>query len=273
MKKIFLGLTLFSLLPAPAMAENVNIYADKKVEVRQNEQKIVAVGNAVASKQDNTVYADEMSADYTKNAQGKIEFQTLHAKGSVRMESPSTKAFGNTLNYDLKKEEITLIGTPAKIVTDKGNTITAEEKIIYYPEKQMAVATGNVMADDQQNKVYADRMVSYFEKDAQGNLEMERIEIFDHVKIITPQATATALRGIYQPKESLVRLYDDVIINQDGNILKGDYAETNLTTGISRMISRKGRVSGIFKEKNNKDKKSETSTSAQPQKGTSDHAE
>lgn len=274
MKKFFLSLLLLPLLHSPLPAAEINIYADNKVEVHQNDQKIVAIGNTVANKQDNTIYADEMTAFYTKNPQGKTEFKTLHAKGNVRAVSPTSKAYGNTMDYDLKKEEIILVGTPAKIVTEKGETITAKEKIIYYPEKQMAVATGDVMADDKENKVYSDRMVSYFAKDDKGNLEMERVEIYDNVKIVTPQATATSLRGIYFPKKSLVHLYDKVIINQDGNILKGDFAETNLKTGISRMLSHngKGRVSGVFKEKEKEKEKPQPAKPVQPQQGSSDNA-
>ena len=119
MKKFFLSLLLLPLLHSPLPAAEINIYADNKVEVHQNDQKIVAIGNAVANKQDNTIYADEMTAFYTKNAKGKTEFKTLHAKGNVRAVSPTSKAYGNTMDYDLKKEEITLVGTPAKIVTEK----------------------------------------------------------------------------------------------------------------------------------------------------------
>ncbi len=248
MKKILISL-LFSVLSFPAWGEDVNIYADDKVEVHQNEQKIIAVGNAVANKKDNTIYADEMTAYYTKNAAGKTEFTSLHAKGSVRAVSPDNTAFGNTMDYDLKKEEIVLIGTPAKIVTSKGETITAKDKITYYPEKQMAIALGDVVADDGENTVYSDRMISYFKKNAAGDLEMDHVEIYDNVKIITPKATATSLRGKYFPEKSMVYLYDNVVLNQDGNILNGDYAETNLKTGISRMVSQKKRVSGVFHEK------------------------
>ena len=43
-----------------------------------------------------------MTAFYTKNAKGKTEFKTLHAKGNVRAVSPTSKAYGNTMDYDLK---------------------------------------------------------------------------------------------------------------------------------------------------------------------------
>ncbi len=258
MKHSLALLSLCLLFSAPAYGSDINIYADKQVEVHQNEQKLIAIGNAVARKDDNTIHADELSAFYEKNKQGKTVFKTLHAKGNVKAVSPTTTAYGNTMDYDLNAEEIILIGTPAKIVSPKGETITAEERIIYYPDQQIAIATGNVVAKDAENTVYSDKMISYFKKNAAGDLEMDEVKIYDNVKIVTPEAIATSDRGTYYPNQGKVHLFDNVIINQDGNIITGDHAETDLNTGVSRMLSSSSgkRVSGVFKEKkdNNKNK-------------------
>ena len=242
MKHSLALLSLYLLFSAPAFGTDINIYADKQVEVHQNEQKLVAIGNAVASKDDNTIHADELSAFYEKNKQGKTVFKTLHAKGNVKAVSPTTTAYGNTMDYDLNAEEIILIGTPAKIVSQKGETITAEERIIYYPDQQIAIATGNVVAKDAENTVYADKMISYFKKNTAGDLEMDEVKIYDNVKIVTPEAVATSDRGTYYPNQGKVHLFDNVIINQDGNIITGDHAETDLNTGVSRMLSKKRKI-------------------------------
>ncbi len=56
------------------------------------------------------------------------------------------------------------------------------------------------------------------------------------------------LAGIYYPDKGKVYLYENVVINQNGNILKGDKAETDLNTGISKVLSGQSRVSGIWYE-------------------------
>lgn len=81
MKKFFLSLLLLPLLHSPLPAAEINIYADNKVEVHQNDQKIVAIGNAVANKQDNTIYADEMTAFYTKTPREKPSLKPFMPKG------------------------------------------------------------------------------------------------------------------------------------------------------------------------------------------------
>ena len=144
-----------------------------------------------------------------------------------------------------------MISLPAKIKTPT-EEISANNSITYYPKQQKAIALGDVMAIDKDgNKLYSDIMTAYFEKDTNGQLQMNRVEIDGNVKIITKDAKVTALKGLYLPNIAKVKLFDNVTIYQGENILKGDEAETNLNTGISRLLSQKknGRVSGVFKEK------------------------
>ena len=77
---------------------------------------------------------------------------------------------------------------------------------------------------------------------------MQRVEIPQNPKIVTQDGTVTAKTGIYYPDKGKVYLYENVVINQNGNILKGDKAETDLNTGISKVLSGQSRVSGIWYE-------------------------
>ena len=268
MQKLSVLLILTLLLTAHAKAEEIHLTADERVEWHQNEQKMVAVGNAVATKKDMNIKADKMTAFYESSKkegeQARSNIRNVLATGHVVMSASSAKAYGDTMDYDLIKDIMILKGTPsAKIVTQDNKTINAADNITYYPSQNKAVALGNVTAQDGENTVYADKMISYFTKNQQGQSELEKVEIYsdnNEVKIVNKQATVTGERGIYLPQINKVRLYNNVVINQDGNILKGDYAETDLKTGISRVLSDKKsgkRVSGIFieKEKNTADTK------------------
>ncbi len=247
--------------PALSQAQYMNLTADKEVEWDSQAQKMTAVGNAVASKKDMQIRADKMTAYYAKNTSAASKKNTItevHASGTVVMTTPKAKAFGDTMDYDIAKDSVVLRGEPAKIQTDK-ETITAKDNITYYPSQQKAIATGNVFATDKKNnKIYSDRMIAFFKKNAKsGALEMDKVEIYDHVKIVTDNANVTADKGLYLPQTGMVKLYDHVMIDQQGNKLQGDFAETNLNTGKSRIIAGKtsqGRVSGVFKEKKKSDK-------------------
>lgn len=252
MKKISF-LTLFLVLISHSLqASDVNITAEKKVEWHSQSKQIIAIGDAVASKENMKIRADKLIAHYqdgSQNQKGKIK--RVEALGNVKMNSEDTSAFGDSLDYNLQEQKAVLKGTPAKITTPK-ETITAEDNITYYPQEQKAIATGNVLATSEDNRLKSDIMVAYFNKNnSTQTTELEKVEIFNNILITTPSATVKADKGVYYPKEEKVYLYNNIILEQDGNILKGDKAETNIKTGISTLIStaKNGRVTGVFKEK------------------------
>lgn len=258
MRKLSIITAIFSLfLSSAATAEDINIHADKKVEWHSKEQKMVAVGNAIASKKDMSIKAGELSAWYQKiPSTGKQQISKVHARDNVIMQSGESSAYGHTMDYDLTADKAVLHGTPAKVKTPT-DTITAEDHITYYPSQQKAVAEGNVFATNGESKIYADSMIAHFEKDKAGKTTMKQVKVFGNVKILTKDGTVWADRGTYLPKQGLVKLYDNITIDQKGNKLRGDLAETNLNTGISKMLVAPGakkRVTGVFIEKaKNKD--------------------
>lgn len=270
MRRLLTFMFLNLLVIPAAGAEDIHLTADEKVEWHQNEQMMVAVGNAVATKQDMNIRADKMTAYYESSKKGgekaRSNIRDVHAMGGVVITSPNAKGYGDTMDYDLIKDEMILRGAPYASIKTNNETITATDSITYYPSENKAVALGDVIASDPENKIYSNKMISYFTKDQNGKQVLERVEIYadnNQVKIVNKDAVVTGERGLYLPQINKVRLYGNVVINQEGNILKGDYGETDLKTGISRLLSNKKtgkRVSGVFHEKNNKAKKSETNT-------------
>lgn len=236
-----------------AQAQYITLDADKEVIWDSQAQKMSAIGNAVATKGDMKVKAAKMEAYYAKNdTTGKNTITEVHAYNNVVMTSPKANAYGDKLDYDVIKDELILTGKPTKLKTEK-EEITATDNITYYPREQKAVALGDVHAIDQdKNQIYAQKMIAFFQKNDQGETVMDKVEIYDDVKIVTKDATVVADKGLYLPKIAVIKLFDNVLIDQQGNKLKGDFAETNLNTGKSRIIAgqtSQGRVSGIFKEK------------------------
>lgn len=238
---------LFSNVCFAAMTLN----ADKQVEWHNKEQKVVAIGNAVATKDDMKISADTITGFYRKTKQNKTDIYKVFARKNVKLVSETTKAYGDNLDYNLDKDEVFLSGKTAKIETQNAS-IEAENGIKFYPSKNHAIAVGKVVAKEKDNTIYANNMDAYFQTSENGKLEIKNIEISGNLKIVSPTATVTAVRGTYTPSENKIELFDDVVITQEKNILKGDYAETNLLTGVSKLIankSGKGRVSGVFVEK------------------------
>ena len=244
---------MFCLSAVSAQAGNITLNADNQVEYHQKEQKLVASGNAVAAKDDMTIKADKLIGFYTPSAPNKIS--RIEALKDVVLTTPETQAFGNSLIYSVDTDSAVLKGEPARIKTADAD-ITAKGSITYYQSEQKAVAVDNVTAvDTKGNKVRADLMTAWFTKDADNKLTLDKIDIEKNLKITAQDADITAVKGTYFARTGKIKLFEDVVINQNGNILKGDTAEADLNTGISKILSgaKSSRVSGVFKEKKKKD--------------------
>lgn len=240
------------LIATPVFADDITLDADDRVEYHQKEQKLVAKGNAKATKKDLSIKADTLIGYYSPKSKNKIS--RIEAQDKVEMKTPETSAFGDKMIYDVKDDTAVLTGSPAKIKSPEF-TITSKGPITYYQSQQKATAREGVEAiDNQNNHVYADLMTAWFTKDNNGKLVLDKIEIEQNVKIISKDTTVTALRGTYNALTGIINLYDDVVISQQGNVLRGSKAETNLKTSISKIISggQNNRVSGVFKEKKKK---------------------
>lgn len=245
---IRLLIAFFSMfLACSVQAEDIKLDADERVEYHQQENKLVAVGNAIASKGNMSIKANRLVGFY--DAKNKNKISRVEAYQKVAMTSDQTKAFGNELIYDVKTDSATLKGNPARIKTPDAE-IESEGPIVFWQSEQKAVAENKVRVTDKKgNKVRADKMTAYFTKDEKGKLIVDRIDIADNVVINSQDAEIVADSGTYYASEDKIKLFDNITINQKGNVLKGDSAETDLKNGISKMLSNgKGRVSGIFKE-------------------------
>lgn len=130
-------------------------------------------------------------------------------------------------------------------------TMDADERVEIYQNDGKIIAIGNAIVKKDDKAIKADKIIGFYKKDSNNKIAIDKIIAEGKVIITTQDAVVAADKGEYILKEDIVKLFNNVTISQNGNIIKGDYAETNLKTGISKLMSQKsgGRVSGVFKEK------------------------
>ena len=260
MKKYLLSFAVLCF-SCQAYAQNITIDADKKVEWYRDEQKMIAYGNAIAKRNDNILKGDKLTAVYEtiqlEDGTQKDQIQKIFSEGNVQIDMNASKGFGNRFEYDLPTGIAKLTGNPAKLNNESGN-ITATNGITYYKKENKSIALGDVIAKNAEYTIHSNKMISYFEKDKQGQNKIKKIEIYadnQPIKIVNKQAEVTGKRGLYIPQEDKIKIYEDVVINQNNDILRGNYAETDLKTGISRLLgqeNKSGRVTGVFHNKKKK---------------------
>ena len=170
----------------------VEVTSDGGMEWRQNEQTIIAKGNAKAVRGDVTVTADQLIAHYRKKAgaagstpavagtatpakadvakaatpgvpddTGNNEVYRLEAVGNVHIFTPTDQAFADHAVYDIDQAVLVLTGHDLHIITPQ-QTMSARDVMEYWSQKHMAVGRGNaVVTTNDGRRVTADVLVGY----------------------------------------------------------------------------------------------------------------
>jgi lipopolysaccharide export system protein LptA len=163
----------------------VQVTSDNGMEWRQNEQTIIARGNARAVRGDVTVTADTLIAHYRKKAPapgapppppapaggaadpasdtGNNEIYRLEADGHVHIFTATDQAFGDHAIYDIDQAVLVLTGKDLHIITPQ-QVMSARDAMEYWSQKHMAVGRGNaVVTTNDGRRLTGDVLVGYTE--------------------------------------------------------------------------------------------------------------
>ena len=199
-----LTLVAAACLPALAHAQGIDMTKGGPVEVtstngmewRQEEQVIMATGDARAVRGDVTVTADRLIAHYRKKAAlpgaaptavpapvlaaapdpakpkapaipdaspdtGNNEIYRLEAEGHVHIFTATDQAFGDRAVYDIDQSVLVMTGRDMRIVTPQ-QVMHARDTMEYWSQKHMAVGRGNAVIDTSDGRrLSADILVGY----------------------------------------------------------------------------------------------------------------
>ncbi len=246
-------LFLFSLPSAFAQTLNlastndapIEVYADNGIEWQQDNEVLIARGNARAVRAGVNIYADVLRAYYKRDASGNSDLSRLDGAGKVRIISASETIEGDGAVYDM--QQAILVVTGRKVTYTSGaDVITADKQMEYYETAQKAVARGNAVALHDGKKLQAQILEAYFRKTAADKSEVHEVRAFNDVVIVTEQDVAQSDKAIYNVKTELATMTGNVRLTRGESVLAGDTAEVNMKTGISRLLTNNSRVRGII---------------------------
>ena len=286
-----LGLAL--LLPCAALAQQldlsrggpIDITARDGIDWRQDEQIVIAHGDARAIRGDVTVIADTLTAWYRPKAgagtgpqpaatpgatpgapdSGGNEIYKVQGLGNVRIFTPTDQVVGDKAVYDIDQAVLVVTGRTIKLTTPT-QILTAQDTLEYWSQKHMAVARGDAVAlTNDARRIAADTLVAYTAAGDTPKLaspaapsaaqpadpvansgKLEKVEAFGHVSLRTQTDTVTGDRGVYLPDTGMARLAGQIRITRGQNQLNGSEAIVNMKTGVARLVSgNTGRVQGL----------------------------
>lgn len=124
-------------------------------------------------------------------------------------------------------------------------------------DKQIAVFSGNVDAQQGSIKLRADRIWVHYQGDAAEDAVKAISKIDAEGKVFFSSGTETARgdQGTYNVDDGVITLTGEVVLTQGNNVIKGNRVVFDLTTGQSTMDGDKsggdGRVRGLFVPRQN----------------------
>ncbi len=102
---------------------------------------------------------------------------------------------------------------------DQPLEINAEEGIEWRRNEQLYIARGNAEAIRGEITVYADVMIAHYRKTADGNTDIDRIDIEGDVRIVSPSGTVYGDRGAYDVINGVLVLVGDDLRLESGDDL------------------------------------------------------
>ncbi len=224
----------------------VEIDAQNGIECEQQENKCIARGQVKVSQGSTLLQTDQLTAYFAKSTPGVTQqkLSRLEARGHVVISSTekSQKLYADQSFYNMETGEATFTGNNLRLILEN-MTVTAQDALHYYEKKQEAVAKGNATVTRNNQTIQADELHAFLEKDAQGKMIIQRVVAQGHVVITTPKEIIQSQQGIYTHAQQLIHLEGDVRIShthgKDGIQLTGEFAEVNLATGKSRLLTSK----------------------------------
>jgi lipopolysaccharide export system protein LptA len=261
MRRLLLLAALASLAsPLPAAGQNldlnqggpIEITATDGIEWRQQEQVVIARGDARAVRDAVTVDAERLIARYRPRnatpgaappapaAAGESplsggEIWRLEAEGNVRVTSATERAEGQRAVYDMDQAVMVLSGRGLSLTTPD-QTITARDSLEYWPQRRMAVARGGaVVLTSDNRRITADTLVAYF---------LEAAPAATPAAAPAPTAAAPASRppiaGLPGAGEGSrvdrVEAYGGVEIRTAEEVVRGDRGVYSPQTGLARLV-------------------------------------
>ena len=79
-----------------------------------------------------------------------------------------------------------------------------------------------------------------------GASSIKRLEAKGSVVVTQKDQIVTGETAVFDTKTNLVTMLGGVVLTQGKNVLRGDRLIVDMTTGVSRVESKNGRVQGLF---------------------------
>ena len=147
---------------------------------------------------------------------------------------------GNYAEYNISKDYFLIMGKNI-ILTSESNILKSKQKLEYWRQKNIAIATGDAEAKkNNEFIVSADKLVWYL-KETERKTMVKKLLGFKNVSIKTNNEVAFSDKAIYNNETEICKLFGNVKLQRGDSFLLGEYAEVDLKNGISKLLPAPGK--------------------------------
>ena len=216
--------------------EPVEIYAEQGIEWHKNDNKYLAIGNAIAKSGKMSVNSDRIEAFYEESDNSGMDIKLVKAHRNVVVTDENLKIVGGKLaEYNLRKDYFSIFGKNL-ILTSQENKLESKNKMEYWRTKGVAIASGKAKAQKgNEFKIKAEKLVWYLNENDK-KIDVKKIFGFENVSIYTNNEVAFSDKALYNKESGICKLFGNVKLQKGDSFLTGDYAEVDLNKGISKLL-------------------------------------
>lgn len=216
--------------------EPVEIYAEQGIEWHKNDNKYLAIGNAIAKSGKMSVNSDRIEAFYEESDNSGMDIKLVKAHRNVVVTDENLKIVGGKLaEYNLRKDYFSIFGKNL-ILTSQENKLESNKKMEYWRTKGVAIASGKAKAQKgNEFKIKAEKLVWYLNENDK-KIDVKKIFGFENVSIYTNNEVAFSDKALYNKESGICKLFGNVKLQKGDSFLTGDYAEVDLNKGISKLL-------------------------------------
>lgn len=216
--------------------EPVEIYAEQGIEWHKNDNKYLAIGNAIAKSGKMSVNSDRIEAFYEESDNSGMDIKLVKAHRNVVVNDENLKIVGGKLaEYNLRKDYFSIFGKNL-ILTSQENKLESNNKMEYWRTKGVAIASGKAKAQKgNEFKIKAEKLVWYLNENDK-KIDVKKIFGFENVSIYTNNEVAFSDKALYNKESGICKLFGNVKLQKGDSFLTGDYAEVDLNKGISKLL-------------------------------------
>ena len=218
----------------------IEIFADEGIEWHKNKQKYVAVGNAKALSGSLSLESDKIEAFYNEKESSNMNIKEVKALKNVIVKDNKMKITGGDYaEYNISKDYFLITGKNI-ILTSESNVLRSKEKLEYWRQKNIAIATGKAEAKKGNEFIVSAEKLVWYLKETDKKTKVKKLLGFKNVSIKTNNEVAFSDKAIYNNDTEICKLFGNVKLQRGESFLLGEYAEVDLKRGISKLLPAPG---------------------------------